>query len=815
MRDYIKATDRPLRKRSCTNAEIGLGTIYDLDTARTWLRGTFLYVRLPKNPDHYRVEGDTRELFNLDGHVEWILSKNIDSLLEHELIQSSPKLQCSKYGDAMARYCVQFETMKLIIGLPAKARVSEILSAVAQATEFQEIRFRSGEKPVYKEINQSTSIKFPIPVDLAMRAHKVSLIIQAVLGSVEFPGEKSQPKMRLQHQTEQAIVFQHVHRLIRCIVDCELSRGDSAGTRNALMLARSLAARAWDDSPLQLKQLEKIGIVAVRKLVAAGIRTIEELETTEAQRIETILGRAPPFGIRLLDHVKAFPKLRVSVQMQGQPKRKSDGSVVVKIRAEMGFMNESLPAKFNNRDIYKRQMVERCISAVQSNYHRVISPSTSLTIIRASRLTKDFEILFSASLTSSSQTVACYVMCDELAGTMKQVLLEPGISPQIFPIQGGPEPAQRPESRHKTRMERPNTSKPRSRNGLDEFGDGDITDSDLIQVATANSDFVHIDKLEKGHHPQRRSAPTIGNKRRKLEQGRPTKNFQHSPPVRLDNGRWPCKHRCKDKMACKHLCCREGLDAPPKVSKAEMAHDASDTHVELNQDSKQQSITHSFPRQGRYSQPALTPIKRPTIEDIDLTVNSGNGQGRYSQVQPPDRDQEAQVMDIDHWFAPEDEPSMFREFDNLPHLPPAASPKQSSLLAAENKLDPGGDKISLSNLEQQASPRESHLETLPDRGNWLFHGDSSKPATVHGSVPESKSPRHIQFKTRTTLGLNATGNIPSACDLEESNPADSAHPRIVPEFASPANAENEKPSDRFEGLETWLREEFGDIVELV
>ncbi|KAF2239234.1 P-loop containing nucleoside triphosphate hydrolase protein [Viridothelium virens] len=793
------------------NAEIGLGTIHDIDTARTWLRGTFLHVRLPKNPDHYRLEGDTKDRFNLDGHIERILNKNIDSLLEHELIQSSPKLQCSKYGDAMARYYVQFETMKFIIGLPAKARISEILSAIAQAVEFQEIRFRSGEKPIYKEINQSTSTKFPIPVDLAMRAHKVSLIIQAVLGSIEFPGNHSQPKMRLQHQTEQAIVFQHVHRLIRCIIDCQLSRGDSTGSRNALMLARSLAARAWDDSPLQLKQLEKIGIVAVRKLVAAGVRTIEELETAEAQRIETILGRAPPFGIRLLDHVKAFPKLRVSVQMQGQPKRKPDGSVIVNIRAEIGFINETPPAKFNNRDIYV------CFLAETSDGRKM-----HFCRIKASRLTKDFEIPFSATLTNSSQTVACYVMCDEVgksapsqAGTMRHVLLNLGISPQMFPFQGVPEVAQRPESRRKTRMERPNTSKPRSRNGLDEFGDGDIADSDLIQAAAANSDFVHIDKLEQQHHSQERSAPTTGSKRRKIDQGRPATHFQQNPPARLDNGRWPCKHRCKDKMVCKHLCCREGLDAPPKVSKAEIAHKASSTHEDLDQRSKQHTITRSFPRQANSSQPAPAPTERSTVEDIDLTGNSGNGQKHHSHVQLLDHDREAQVMNIDSRTTPEDDSSLFQELDNLPHLPPAASPKQSSLFAAGNEPEPGEDAIPLSNLEQQVSPQEPDLETLSGRGNWLFHGDSSTPATVQGSMPELKSPEHIQSNTRSTQGLDATGNVPFARDLEQPSPSDLTASKAVPELASHANAEDEKPPDRFEGIEAWVREEFGDIIELV
>ncbi|KAI9847145.1 MAG: Sec63, partial [Pleopsidium flavum] len=41
------------------NAEIGLGTITDLRSAKKWLAGTFLYVRLKQNPDHYKLDGDT------------------------------------------------------------------------------------------------------------------------------------------------------------------------------------------------------------------------------------------------------------------------------------------------------------------------------------------------------------------------------------------------------------------------------------------------------------------------------------------------------------------------------------------------------------------------------------------------------------------------------------------------------------------------------------------------------------------------------------------------------------------------------------
>lgn len=193
------------------------------------------------------------------------------------------------------------------------------LSTLAQAKEFKEIRFRGNEKSCYKEMNKSPSIKFMIPVNLDLPAHKVSLIIQSQLGGVEFPTDEKTASAKFQVSTDINLVFQHINRLIRCIVDFSLYKEDSIALRHSLALCRSLGARCWDDSPLQLRQLDRIGIVGVRKLVNAGIKSIEELEITEPHRIEAILKRAPPFGLQVVDSAKAFPKPRVSVQIVGNP----------------------------------------------------------------------------------------------------------------------------------------------------------------------------------------------------------------------------------------------------------------------------------------------------------------------------------------------------------------------------------------------------------------------------------------------------------------------------------------------------------------
>lgn len=146
----------------------------------------------------------------------------------------------------------------------------------------------------------------------------MSLLIQSDLGGVDFPAIEQYSKHKIQFQQDKGIIWQHANRLIRCIIDCQLHLEDSVAVRHALELARSFGARVWDNSPLQMKQIDQVGIVAVRKLAAAGINSIETLEATEAHRIDTLLSKNPPFGAKLLQRLGDFPKLRVSVKMMGK-----------------------------------------------------------------------------------------------------------------------------------------------------------------------------------------------------------------------------------------------------------------------------------------------------------------------------------------------------------------------------------------------------------------------------------------------------------------------------------------------------------------
>jgi ATP-dependent DNA helicase HFM1/MER3 len=110
------------------NAEVVLGTIRDLASARKWLSGTFLNVRMKQNPTYYQLEG-VRSAQSVDEQLDDICLRDLALLQESSLIQGDECFRSSDFGESMARYYVKYDTMLLIMGLQPKAHISEIVIA--------------------------------------------------------------------------------------------------------------------------------------------------------------------------------------------------------------------------------------------------------------------------------------------------------------------------------------------------------------------------------------------------------------------------------------------------------------------------------------------------------------------------------------------------------------------------------------------------------------------------------------------------------------------------------------------------------------
>jgi hypothetical protein len=164
-----------------------------------------------------------------------------------------------------------------------------------------------------------------------------------------------------------------------------------------------------------------------------------------------------------------------------------------------------------------------------------------------------------------------------IAGSMKTATFKPTVPSTVWPNSRGPKKDSLKQECDKTQSrlnfskqaysgKEDNTVQRRGPNVTpdDEYGLSSIDDSEILKLAerVEHNQADEIDDptptargLKEGATNVREKGPTPITQRSNL------------PPARLPNGRYQCRHACKDKSKCKHMCCREGLDLPPKDSK--------------------------------------------------------------------------------------------------------------------------------------------------------------------------------------------------------------------------------------------------------
>ncbi len=110
------------------NSEIVLGTIKDLQTAKAWLAGTFLCVRLRRNPAHYDLITSPSDAQDIDAKLHEICERDIDMLQKAGLVTLGESFSTNAYGRAMSTYMVRFETMKQMLSMPTALNMEKLVS---------------------------------------------------------------------------------------------------------------------------------------------------------------------------------------------------------------------------------------------------------------------------------------------------------------------------------------------------------------------------------------------------------------------------------------------------------------------------------------------------------------------------------------------------------------------------------------------------------------------------------------------------------------------------------------------------------------
>ncbi|KAL4421686.1 hypothetical protein ABPG77_010630 [Micractinium sp. CCAP 211/92] len=283
-------------------AEITLRTIGDVSQAVEWLRCTYFYVRVKRNPAAYGMQRQP-SIGALDRWLkDRLVLSTISELAQHGLVRLQEDgfgLEPLQPGQVMSERYIRMKTMVSLCNAPKGAAIPDLIAILAGSAELSNIKLRRSEKKVINAINHSAGVRYPLmnPAKpskvlerVATGADKIFVLINE--GLSDTPNDKLE--YSLKQDIEQAVGVGR--RIASAMVKYFEHQGRAAETFNALLLAKSLTKRLWTDSRLETRQLAGIGPQIAQRLADAGVSKLRQLAEVEPRRLESLAQRRYPFG---------------------------------------------------------------------------------------------------------------------------------------------------------------------------------------------------------------------------------------------------------------------------------------------------------------------------------------------------------------------------------------------------------------------------------------------------------------------------------------------------------------------------------------
>ncbi|SGZ22278.1 BQ5605_C022g09467 [Microbotryum silenes-dioicae] len=666
------------------NSEIILRTIRSVPSALKWLHSTFLYVRISKNPSHYALAKEPNK--PADARLEEICVEAVAELTKNGIVEKHDELIiATPYSEMMSKFFLCQATFVALKNLPLKSSMRTLLEAMSKAGEFSSLRIRAGgEKAMLMKANKL--IRYPA-AKVVSSADKLFVLIQVVLEGLAGELKSAEVSNPL---SEESLIFPSALRIAKCMVDLALERRDG-GIKAALELMRAISARAWDDSAASLRQIEGVGEKYSQALSSKGIKTIADLRETEASRIELLTNRHPPFGRKILAQARSLPQFTIS--LQAKEEEVVDTGVKVHVHVEIG-LKATQPAPI----VKKGGVLLWAMVTLTTSDHEFIE-------FRKMRLDKLFATkkqAFSVAviLVKPSQRIIGTVSADAIAGSEAKAQLKPSTNAGEYPL-----PVLAPSSDERVGAEMEDAL-------VDEF-EQDFDEEELDEVE--EQAIPHADEVHANVEGKSVAKPVVAS-----HSGSAVAAKEVVRNRRAD-GKYECGHSCNDKTKCRHLCCREGVDKPPRPArkKSTTDHDqAEGSHEAPAKVSKmQQGKNTKFSSVKVPVASAPTHTKKDTLFDFFSSSSSTSRKSASREEDEIETDSEDELLHPDQVArATKARVAASRRNQKEPNLGktarPTKAPVQLEILSSDDDDDSPDDQLHTV-LSQKPAPGSANTHRLP------------------------------------------------------------------------------------------------------
>ncbi|KAJ3405457.1 activating signal cointegrator 1 complex subunit [Chytriomyces hyalinus] len=289
------------------NAEISLGTVTTVDEAIKWLRYTYLFVRMRKNPFHYGLDWkmleDDPNLGKRCGELVTAAARNLHKaqmiVFDERNGFLTPKDLC-RISSAFYIRCATIEVFNEM--MRPQMTEADVLSMLSMATEFENIKLREEEVTELKMLMKNACY-CDIKGGTDTAYGKTNILLQSYISKAMIND--------FALVSDCAYVAQNAARILRALFEICLSRnwGPTASVLNSL--CKSVDRRMW---PFEhaLSQFD-LPYEIIDKLNRSSM-DIEELRFMDVKEIGAVV-RHMKMGGTVAKCVEQFPALYLETEV--------------------------------------------------------------------------------------------------------------------------------------------------------------------------------------------------------------------------------------------------------------------------------------------------------------------------------------------------------------------------------------------------------------------------------------------------------------------------------------------------------------------
>jgi replicative superfamily II helicase len=287
------------------NAEIALGTVASIDEAVAWLRYSYLYVRMRRNPPAYGIAPkeiiDDPDLYDRLKRIckEAAMKLRTCGMITFDPAEATGTLRIRDVGRVASNYYLTSHTVE-IFGERLQPGLNEedVLALVSSAGEFNNLRVREEELRELDALRDGAPLR--IKHDTATAAGKATLLIMAYISKY--------PLDTFSLISDSNYISQNGGRVLRALFEIVRTQGWLNAALRCLTMCCAFERRVW---PLQhpLAQFGKLNLEVLRKL-DNKTGTVDRLREMNKKEIEALVGgQGAATLVRTL--VKCFPTLEI------------------------------------------------------------------------------------------------------------------------------------------------------------------------------------------------------------------------------------------------------------------------------------------------------------------------------------------------------------------------------------------------------------------------------------------------------------------------------------------------------------------------